>query len=230
MWAIVPVKTFVYAKQRLRRVLDSDERAALSRVMLEDVLSVLSCSNRFVGVAVVTGDIGAVKLSRKLGARVISDPNDCGQSSAVSNAVATLIKEDIETVAVIPGDVPLVTSAEIDLLHESHNEAPSLTVAPAHNCDGTNALLCSPPTVIQFKFGENSLSKHISLAKAVGIVPNIVRCEGLGLDIDTPSDLMALIAAPTRSRAQSYLHDKGIALRVRSYSKTITSMKLAESS
>ena len=228
MWAIVPVKTFVHAKQRLRRVLDSHERAELSRVMLEDVLSVLSFSNRFAGVAVVTGDMEASELSRKLGARIIADPYDYGQSAAVSSAVTELVKEEVETVAVIPGDVPLVTAAEIHLLHDSHRETPSLTAAPAHDYDGTNALLCSPPAVIQFKFGEGSFSKHISLAKGVGIVPNIIRCDGLGLDIDTPSDLMARIAAPTISRAQSYLHDKGIASRVRSYSGSITSMKSAE--
>jgi 2-phospho-L-lactate/phosphoenolpyruvate guanylyltransferase len=41
-WAVIPVKRFDQAKQRLSQVLDSTGRAALAAAMLGDVLEQLS--------------------------------------------------------------------------------------------------------------------------------------------------------------------------------------------
>ena len=51
IWALVPVKDLRDAKQRLADVLDADERRALFRAMLEDVLAVLAACRSLAGVA-----------------------------------------------------------------------------------------------------------------------------------------------------------------------------------
>ena len=215
MWAIVPIKRFAAAKQRLRDALDGDERAELARAMLEDVLGVLVGLDRLDGVAVVLAEPGAIEIVRRAGARVIAEAENRGQSAAVADAATTLAAEGVATVVVIPGDVPLLNKAEMINLLDSHRGAPALTIVPARDGLGTNGLVCSPPSVIPFGFGEGSLDRHLRAARSANIVPTVVECEGLGLDIDTLADLRALLEAPMTSRAQSFLVNAGIAARIR---------------
>ena len=58
VWAVVPVKRFDQAKQRLSGVLDSAARAALAAAMLSDVLEQLSGTAGLASVLVVTSDTG----------------------------------------------------------------------------------------------------------------------------------------------------------------------------
>jgi len=54
MWAIVPIKTFARAKQRLANVLNEDERRSLMLAMARDVLTCLSQSETLTGVLIVS--------------------------------------------------------------------------------------------------------------------------------------------------------------------------------
>ena len=56
VWAVVPVKEFEGAKQRLSSCLSREERRALATIMLEDVLDALSAVKQLAGVLVVTVD------------------------------------------------------------------------------------------------------------------------------------------------------------------------------
>ncbi len=49
VWAIVPVKTFAQAKQRLASVLSAQERARLAEAMLCDVLEQLTALSQLAG-------------------------------------------------------------------------------------------------------------------------------------------------------------------------------------
>ena len=52
------------------------------------------------------------------------------------------------------------------------------------------------------------------LARSLGIEPTIVRRPALALDLDTPADLAAFLAAPSVARAYGYLVESGIAHRL----------------
>ena len=65
LWAVVPVKLFADTKRRLMPVLESDERAALARTMLEDVLSVLTRTLSLAGIMVITRDAAAANMVRQ---------------------------------------------------------------------------------------------------------------------------------------------------------------------
>ena len=54
IWAVVPVKEFEGAKQRLSSALSPDERRTLATTMLEDVLDAVSAVRELAGVLVVT--------------------------------------------------------------------------------------------------------------------------------------------------------------------------------
>jgi 2-phospho-L-lactate guanylyltransferase len=80
-----------------------------------------------------------------------------------------------------------------------------LTIVPAHDELGSNAVLCAPPLVMPLRFGDDSYFPHLATARRYGIEPTIVRLPGIGLDIDHPVDLRAFLRAkprvPTRTLA-----------------------------
>jgi 2-phospho-L-lactate guanylyltransferase len=190
IWAAVPVKEFAGAKQRLASLLTPEQRQALAAAMLEDVLAALAAAP-LAGIMVNTVDPIAGELARHYGARVVTEAARDGHTGAVMAMARILGGEGREGMLTLPGDIPRVTPAEIATLVDARRPAPSITIVPAHDERGSNALLCSPPTVMQLRFGDDSFLPHLASARALGIEPTIVRLPGIGLDIDQPQDLQA---------------------------------------
>jgi 2-phospho-L-lactate guanylyltransferase len=88
-------------------------------------------------------------------------------------------------------------------------------LAPDRAQRGTNALLLSPPTAFSPHFGRGSFAQHRQAAATSGVALELFHAPGIALDVDTPEDLTALIAAPGHSAAQSLAHAIGVAQRVR---------------
>ena len=95
------------------------------------------------------------------------------------------------TVVLLPIDVPLATSSEIDALAGA--ACPGVLVVPSADGSGTNALVRTPPDVIQSCFGPNSLRAHLEQARARGVYAEIVRPPGIVFDVDTPEDVAELL-------------------------------------
>src|SRR3954454_22099184 len=71
--AVLPVKRFDDAKQRLDKTLNAGTRRALAEAMVSDVLHALRRSERIDTVIVVTGETGAEALPRAYDAESIGD-------------------------------------------------------------------------------------------------------------------------------------------------------------
>src|SRR5690242_3605211 len=108
VWAIVPVKRFSAAKQRLRSVLSEDERARLAEAMLCDVLVALRPLPQIGGIVVVTTDPVASEVGRSFGARIIADRLEAGVNAAVKQGVQAVRTHDAP-VAILAADVPFAT-------------------------------------------------------------------------------------------------------------------------
>ena len=214
IWALVPVKDLGDAKQRLANVLDGDERRALFRAMLEDVLSVLAACASLAGVVLVTRDREAMALAARYGTRVIEEAHNSGHTAASSLGARTLADEGRAGMVQLPADIPLVGTGDIDALIAAHGPAPAVTIAPSRDELGSNAVVCSPPDALPFRFGDDSFFPHLARARALGIEPAVVKRPGLALDVDTPEDLLAFVASPSRTRAYDYLVRSGIARRM----------------
>ena len=213
-WAILPVKSVESAKQRLSDALSGPERQQLFHEMLTDVLAAIADSKRLAGLAMVTRDPEIIKLGNQVGARIFKVDIDSGQSAAVSFAARSLAREGIENTISIPGDVPLVTGTEIDAVCRSIEVAPSVTIVPNFDGTGTNSLACSPPDVIPYEFGSNSFARHSDSANSAEIAFNVLNLPGLGLDIDDRDDLINLLQRDAATKAQDFLRDSGIAVRL----------------
>src|SRR5215469_17764298 len=209
IWAAVPVKEFAGAKQRLAPLLTPEQRQALATAMLEDVLAALAGAP-LAGIMVNTVEPVAVELARRYGARVVTEDARSGHSGAVTAMARILAAEGREGMLTVPGDIPRVTSAEIAAVVAARRPAPSLTIVPAHDERGSNAMLCCPPTVMPFRFGDHSFVPHLTTARGLGIEPTIVKLPGIGLDIDQPEDVQALLRAEPHvtTRALALLSEK----------------------
>jgi 2-phospho-L-lactate guanylyltransferase len=205
VWAGVPVKAFIGAKQRMASILTPVQREVLAATMLEDVLSALAGATRLAGVVVNTIDPLAAALAARYGARVVTEGALDGHTGAVNGMARVLAAEGKSALLTVPGDIPRVTSAEIDAVVSSCRPAPSFTIVPAHDELGSNAVLCAPPFSVPLRFGDDSYFPHLMAARAQGIEPTVVRLPGIGLDIDHPADLRAFMVArprmPTRTLA-----------------------------
>ena len=203
--AVVPVKDLGNAKQRLASVLDRPARAALFRAMLEDVLEALTGVASLAGIILVTRDPEAVALAGRYGAECLVEPENRGHTAAVEFAAKALAGRGAGALLQVPGDIPRVTAGEIGVVLAAHAAAPAVTIAPSRDHRGSNAVLCSPPDVFPFRFGDDSFHPHLAAARALGIEPAIVERAGIGLDIDTPADLEAFLASPSDTRTYRLL-------------------------
>lgn len=210
IWAVVPVKAFDRAKERLSGILAPALRRELARAMLEDVLGALAGVSALEGLAVVTVEPLARRLACRYGARVFEEGAAESHTAAVSAAARALAAEGIGGIAAFPGDIPLVTAAEIAALLDAHARAPAFTIAPSHDELGSNAVLVSPPDAVPLRFGENSFFPHLRAAESRGIAPRVLRLPGIALDIDGPSDLARFLAVESRTRARALLAENGM--------------------
>ena len=214
LWAIMPVKNIENAKQRLASALTPAERCCLFAAMVEDVLSTMSRCRSLAGVLVVTRDPEAMRLAKRYDARVLVENSNAGHTAASRFGAQTLAAEGIAGMIQIPGDLPAMTSEDVDTVLAAHGEAPAVTIAPSHDELGSNAVACSPPDLLPLRFGEDSFFRHLERARALGIEPAIIKRDGLALDIDSPEDLISFLAKPCKGRTLTYLRESGIAERL----------------
>jgi 2-phospho-L-lactate guanylyltransferase len=117
-----------------------------------------------------------------------------GETEAVHFALAAMKSESIETVLVIPADIPLLLASDLELLLNEDRSKPSVLLVPSHDEMGTNALLLCPPDIMRPRFGHNSFAFHLREAVTKGLRPKVVRNERMALDIDEPKDLRRFLA------------------------------------
>jgi 2-phospho-L-lactate/phosphoenolpyruvate guanylyltransferase len=191
--AILPVKRFEAAKQRLGERLGAATRATLAAAMFADVLTELRRAAALDTVIVVSGEHMVQKLTVEAGATLIDDASDKGQSHAALTGLARAAATGHDRALLVPGDCPLVDPAELDELVTTHRE--EVVIVPDRHGAGTNALVLDPAGQFQPRFGPGSRARHVEQARHKGLHHVVVTVPSLDLDIDTGDDLAQLVAA-----------------------------------
>jgi 2-phospho-L-lactate guanylyltransferase len=189
--AVLPVKRFNAAKQRLAAGLDGEQRRNLMEAMVGDVLEAIGEARTIERTIVVSGDPIAKELAAEAGAEVVPDPEDGGHVEAALAGIARAEAEGATCVVLLPGDCPLLEPRELDRLLTGLPER-YVGIVPDRHGTGTNALALSPPDAIVPAFGEGSRARHIALAREAGVPFGVEELPSLGLDLDTPADVIAL--------------------------------------
>ncbi len=205
MWAVIPVKQISQAKQRLSKILSSEERRDFFSAMLEDVLSMMVKIDFFEKIILATNCPHAISIAGRHGITHFETGPDDGLNQAAGETVNHLLENGISDMFLIPADIPLITEEEINSAIKAHPSAPSLTIIPSRDKLGSNCLLLSPPSRMPLKFGPDSYFRHLEIAKSNGLKINPMELPGFELDIDEPKDLFELLKAEGKTLSQKYL-------------------------
>lgn len=192
--AVLPVKRFGAAKQRLAAGIDDERRAAVVAAMLEDVLEAIGEARSIERTIVVTSEPVAMELAVGAGAEVLPDPGEGGHSGAALAGVARALESGAACAALLPGDCPLLDPRELERLLTGMPER-FVAVVPDRHGTGTNTLALAPPDAIRPAFGEGSCARHVAAAREAGVPYAVEELPSLALDLDTPADVVALTRA-----------------------------------
>jgi coenzyme F420-0:L-glutamate ligase/coenzyme F420-1:gamma-L-glutamate ligase len=192
--AVIPVRALEGAKARLGEALDAEERRGLVEHLLRRTVEAARGVPEVEAVAVVSADPAARALALAVGAIPLSQPAP-GLNEGLELAGRWARGLGMEALLVVPADLPAISAPELRrVVSAAPDGARFVVLVPDRSGDGTNLLLVRPPDVIRFRFGEGSRRAHADAARRAG--GEVVEVGGaLGLDLDTPDDLLAAEAA-----------------------------------
>jgi 2-phospho-L-lactate guanylyltransferase len=197
-WAVVPIRGLRTSKTRLGPDLAPEERLALVTEMLRRTLVATRDSSSITGTIVVTLDPAAARMAKAHGAIGLVERVP-GLNEAIHAGRSLATARRASAVLVLPADLPRVTAAAVTELIDASRETAGgaaglgfrglVTLVPDRHGEGTNALLVSPPAVIEPAFGTASRATHRAEALAAGATYQEIGGP-LGLDVDTRADLL----------------------------------------
>jgi len=191
--AILPVKSFARAKQRLGATVADPVRQELAAAMVADVIAALSQTDAIERTIVVTREAAIADAALAAGALLVEDAGEEGQSAAALLGIQRAVQEGFERVLCVPGDCPAADPAELGALLDGHARAGAeVVIVPDRHGTGTNGLLLHPPRAIEPSFGPGSCARHRELAAAERVAVRVEQVPSLLLDIDTGADLAVL--------------------------------------
>ena len=209
-YVVIPAKDFHGAKQRLAGLLQPHERSTLARATLTDTLTACAQATGLAGIGVVTCDREVAGLAESLHAEVLWEANARGQSEAVARGGRECRQRGIPSMLTMPGDIPLLTTADVEELAAAALPAHAVVMVPNRDDSGTNALVLSPPDCLPVAFGSDSYRRHLRLCAENGLSVDVRRMPRVALDIDTPDDLATFIAQRAPTHSLQALTDLGV--------------------
>jgi 2-phospho-L-lactate guanylyltransferase len=192
-WAVVPAKSLLHGKSRLRPVLGDEDRTRFAQRLLEHVLDVLgACALDGVLVATNGDDVASLAASR--GAHVLRDRGEGTLADIVDRALAEVASRGAASAVVLMADLPRIEPGDVVALLAALDDH---DVALVHDHLGhhTNALAISPPTAMATCFGrDDSFAAHCAAAGAAGLRATVVDSQRVAFDVDLPVDHQQLTA------------------------------------
>jgi 2-phospho-L-lactate guanylyltransferase len=187
VWAVVPAKSLLQGKSRLRPVLDDDERALFARRLLEHVLDVLATCE-LDGILVATGGDDVAALATARGAHVLRDDGASSLAEVVDRGLVEVASRGAQTAVVLMADLPRVEREDVGVLLAAldHHD---VALVRDHLGRHTNALAMTPPTAMRTCFGrDDSFADHGAAARAAGLRALVVESDRIAFDVDVPAD------------------------------------------
>jgi len=181
--ALIAIKERARCKTRLADVLRPPERIDLVRSMLTAVLAAAGNAQTVHQVIVISPERDTVPAEIP----VLADTGESLNTALVQ--AHTMVREfGCHEIVVLPADLPLITSAEIDELVRAAR-AGGFAMATDAAGVGTNALCLMSTQPFRFQFGPDSRRLHLQEAQRLGSSPQVVHLAGLEFDVDSSADL-----------------------------------------
>jgi 2-phospho-L-lactate guanylyltransferase len=211
---LIPIKDPTRGKTRLAQLLSEDERSRLAWAMFEDLIRSTATASKPDRIVLVSSFAPAIETARDLGWDVLIEESQVSESASVDWASRVLSERGFKTVMRLPADLPLVRGEDIDELLAIKLESPGAVLVPSREGSGTNAIIRTPPTLFPSRFGPNSLALHRQEAANAGVDCVIVNKANIGLDIDEPADVAALLREGRGTRSFAALNQMNVVSRL----------------
>jgi 2-phospho-L-lactate guanylyltransferase len=195
--AAIPVKALSRAKSRLAPALSPLERGALTLAMLEDVLDAMQAVPGW-ETWVVSPDEVALEIAARRGVRAVAETKP-PLSGAIRQVEALAKEQGADALAILPGDLPLVTP---EALSEALRTLGAVVLVRSADGAGTSFLLRRPPRAIPARFGPDSFRRHVDLANERGLPVAVLERPELSFDLDRPGDILTLLSDGRRGRTR----------------------------
>ncbi|MBI2643345.1 MAG: 2-phospho-L-lactate guanylyltransferase [Nitrosarchaeum sp.] len=189
--AIVPVKTFSLAKTRLGLL--SQQKEDLCKIMLDEILHILSISPQIEKTVIVTKEEKAIELGKKYNAIIIPDKEEKSVNNAVALADKYLLENKFDASIVFPQDIPFIKTQDIDFMLNYKVPPNFAIVVPSRRFDGTNALVRMPIDLMATHYDEDSYKIHMNTAKEYTRNVALVFVKRIMWDVDNMDDLKFLL-------------------------------------
>ena len=189
--AIIPVKTFLNAKTRLR--LPAEKIEELCKIMLEEILQVLSVSSRIEKIILVTKEQKAIEIGKKFNTITIIDEKEDGVNQAISLTDKYLLENNFIASVVFPQDIPNIKTEDVDFILKHQLHPNFAIIVPSRKFDGTNALVRMPIDLMKTHYDDNSYRNHMLTAKEHTMNVAMVFVKRVMLDVDSQEDLEFLL-------------------------------------
>jgi len=189
--AIIPVKTFSYAKTRLD--LSSQQIEDLCKVMLEEILHTVSISTQIEKTILVTKEEKAIEIGKKFNTITIIDEKEESVNNAVALADKYLLENDFDASIVFPQDIPYIKTQDIDFMLNYKAPPNFAIVVPSRRFDGTNALVRMPVDLMETHYDEDSYKIHMNTAKEHTLNVALIFVKRIMWDVDNTEDLEFLL-------------------------------------
>ena len=189
--AIIPVKTFLNAKTRLD--LSQQQVEELCKIMLEEILHILSISPQIEKTIMVTKEAQAIEIGKKFNTITIIDEKEESVNSAVALADKYLLENNFDASIVFPQDIPFIKTQDIDFMLNYKMHPNFAIIVPSRRFDGTNALARMPIDLMETHYDEDSYKIHMNTAKEHTLNVAMVFVKRIMWDVDNIEDLKFLL-------------------------------------
>ena len=188
---LLPVKEPHHSKTRLSGLLSCSQRSELTANMLIRVIqaAVRSTVDDIVVAGSQFNSLKQLIEGREFGPVRWVDVLGQDLNNDVETA-STIIKNSGRAYIYIPGDVPFITSNDIEDVVRTSVDGENLVLVPSESDGGTNSMLIPPSSDFIPLLGIDSFRRHCEYAERNTLDYRIIRPVGLGLDLDTEKDLV----------------------------------------
>jgi 2-phospho-L-lactate guanylyltransferase (CobY/MobA/RfbA family) len=200
----VPVKSAVQGQHAFAGAVPA-ERGALALAMLEDVLDATLAVPGW-ETWVVSPDEVALEVAARRGARPIPEDKP-GLSAAIRQTEATALDAGTTALAVVPGDLPLLTAEVLT--------AAFRTLGPVVVCRSTrNGTSCCPPPPTHPPVSAPNPSVSAWNSRSPRPAGGVVERRELSFDLDVPDDILTLLAEGKQGRTREVCQEMDLAERL----------------
>ena len=203
---IIPVNKLNNIKSRLSNFFNIEQRIELNIEMLKDVLLAVKYSKNIDETYIITPDKNVINIIKKFKCRYLLEEKKVGVNIAVQKAISKSITEGATAAIILPSDIPLISSHEIDRIIDYGKDRDTVIITPAKRFDGTNSLFLHPPKIINTYYDQNSFTSHYNEAVKKNSKCNVLLSKNIMLDLDSISDLKEFVKIKNNTNTWKYLN------------------------